>query len=284
MSRKQRVARLRDNPTDDLLHRTALLPPDVVRGSLREAFPWTPNGDVAGRLAALSTEVLQFTALRSGADAPLIAQEIGRRGAAFTLAEQGGWTDADPLSDNSVRMVRQALECDQTLTLDQLKQITGSRFCDGIVRRIADLDDATAAQLAAQVHLWEAERLAAGNLTPVSALTALAERGPSIAWMVIRDPRATAQTIAAIAEHHRDQAWSHVTITALTHPNVDVALLPVALLVTREHSRARMQGYLDARLGVGTAERRIADRVQETFPGTLNDLLGVVAAIHSTLC
>ncbi|MGY1738354.1 hypothetical protein [Geodermatophilus sp. SYSU D00684] len=283
MSRKQRVARLRDNPTNDLLHRTALLPADVDRGSLREAFPWTLNGDVAGRLATLSTEVLQFTALQSGADAPLIAQEIGRRGAAFDLAAQGGWTDADPLSDNSVRMVRCALECDETLTLDQLKQIASSRFRDAIVRRIADLDDATAAQLAAEVDIWEAERLAVRHRAPVSALTALAERGPSIAYMVVRDPRATAQTIAAIAEHHCDQAWSHVAIAALTHPNVGVALLPVPLLVSREASRARMQGYLDARLGVGTPERRTAGQVQEAFPGTLNDLLDVVATIHSTV-
>ncbi|MGY1701860.1 hypothetical protein [Geodermatophilus sp. SYSU D00766] len=276
MSGRQRVAKLRDDLTDDLLHRISLLSIDVDRTSLRQVFC---IGSRIG-LAALSTDVLVFAALRSGAQAPLIAQEIGRRGAAFTLAELAGWTATDPLSDNSVAMVRWALERDETLTPDQLRQVAASRFRDAIARRITDLDEATATQLAAECHRWEAERLAAEGLAPVSALTALAERGPSIAWMVVRDPRATAETLAAIAGHHRDQTWSHVTITTLTHPNVDVALLPVPLLVSREGSRARVQGYLDARLGVGTAERKTADQLAAAWTGTLADLLDVVVALH----
>ncbi|MGY1606234.1 hypothetical protein [Geodermatophilus sp. SYSU D00700] len=75
MSGRQRAAKLRDDLTDDLLHRIALLSIDVDRTSLRQVFC---IGSRMG-LAALSTDVLVSTALRSDAQAPLIAQEIGRR-------------------------------------------------------------------------------------------------------------------------------------------------------------------------------------------------------------
>jgi hypothetical protein len=282
MSGKQRTDLLREHLTADLLHRVTLLPTEITRDSLQAALSRKPGVDTSARFAGIPTEVLTCAALRAWAHVPQVADEIGRRGAAFLLAEQAGWTDARWLPEDVKSTVRLALEQDDTLTAEQLTQITDSRFRAALVTRIGELDSVTAAKLVTELEGWAAYRLADLGTAPVELLTALAENGPYTAAAVVRDPRATAETLAAIAIHHQDRAWQIAISGTLGHRNVDVALLPVPLLAGSFESRSRMVGYLDARLGVGTSQRTTAARVGDGFAGTLADLLAIVATLHQS--
>ena len=280
MSGKQRTDLLRHHLTADLLQRVTLLPTEITRSSLQVALSRKPGADTSARFAGIPTEVLTCTALRAWAHVPQVADEIGRRGAAFLLAEQAGLTDAQWLPEDVKSTVRLALEQDDTLTAEQLTQIADSRFRSALLTRIGELDGVTAAKLVAQLEEWAAYRLADLRTAPVECLTALAEQGPYTAAAVVRDPRATAETLGAIARHHQDRSWQVAVSGTLAHRNVDVALLPVLLQAGSFESRGRMVGYLDARLGVGTSQRTTAARVGDGFAGTLADLLAIVANLH----
>jgi hypothetical protein len=67
---------------------------------------------------------------------------------------------------------------------------------------------------------------------------------------------------------------------ALQHANVDVKPVPVPLLGATTEPRARMIGYLDGCLDVGTPRRHTAARLLQGFPGTLAELLLVVRSVH----
>ncbi|MGR6967021.1 hypothetical protein ACU610_21410 [Geodermatophilus sp. URMC 61] len=280
MSGKQRTDQLRHHLTGDLLRRVALLSTEATHRNLESAFGWEPHADTAALFAGVATDALIRATLHSGAHVPLIADEIGRRGAAHTFAEQAGWTDSTPLPINAQAMVRRALELDDTLTAAQLAQVADSRFRGAVVSRVGELDEAATAELVARLTEWEAYRLAELGTAPVGLLTSLAERDPSVAGAVVRDPRATPETLATIAAHHNDPTWWRAAAATLGHANVDVTLMPVPLLTWAPEPRGRMTGYLDGHLGIGTPKRRTAGRLADRFAGTLAQLLLVVAGMN----